>query len=95
MTFKKGKLYRVTLTATLKKSDSDSYWYNLAIEDFFPGAWRPINQKFQTESSIIEGASDENWWTYTEAKDDRILAHMTYGWGSTRKYTYYFRPELI
>lgn len=76
-TFQKGKLYRVTLTAELQVP-VDEYWYNLAIEDFFPAGWRPINQKFQTESSILENISDENWWTYTEAKEDRLLAHMMY-----------------
>lgn len=93
-TFQKGKLYRVTLTSDLQVKN-DEYWYNLAIEDFFPAGWRPINQKFHTESSLLENINDENWWTYTEAKEDRLLAHMTYGWGKERTYTYYFRPELI
>jgi uncharacterized protein YfaS (alpha-2-macroglobulin family) len=93
MTFKKGKLYRVNLTAELQMSKGE-YWYNLAIEDFFGAGWRPINQKFKTESSLLESVEDEDWWMYTEAREDRLLAHMTYGWGNTRKYSYYFRPEL-
>lgn len=93
-TFKRWKLYRVTLTAQFA-SQGEDYWYNLAIEDFLPSAWRPINQKFQTESSLLENARDESWWNYTEAKDDRLLAHMSYGWGNTRTYSYYFRPLIL
>lgn len=84
----------MTLTAQFA-SQGEDYWYNLAIEDFLPSAWRPINQKFQTESSLLENARDESWWNYTEAKDDRLLAHMSYGWGNTRTYSYYFRPLIL
>ena len=84
----------MTLSAELENKKNE-YWYNLAIEDFFPAGWRPINQKFDTESSLLESVEDENWWSYTEAKDDRLLAHISYGWGNTRTYSYYFRPELI
>lgn len=35
------------------------------------------------------------WWDYTEARDDRILATMSYGYGDKRIYTYYFRPESV
>lgn len=85
----------MTLTATIEHKN-DEYWYNLAIEDFFPGAWRPINQNFKTESSLMDNVQDnEYWWTYVESKEDRLLVHMNYGWGNTRKYVYYFRPELV
>jgi alpha-2-macroglobulin len=93
MTFRRGELYKVTLKVTLASTGDD--FSHLAIEDFLPGAWRPINQKFSTESSLIRNQNDENYWSYTESRPDRILAHMTYGYWSTRTYTYYFRPELL
>jgi alpha-2-macroglobulin len=91
--FKQGKLYRAKLTATVTSSPDS--WSHLAIEDFFPGAYRPIQKTFDTESSLIQNQQDENWWSYNETKDDRILAHLMYGWGNTRTYTYYFRPEAV
>jgi uncharacterized protein YfaS (alpha-2-macroglobulin family) len=93
-TFIRGKLYRVKLSARLASSSEES-WSHLAIEDFFPGAYRPINKTFSTESSLIANQQDENYWSYNESKDDRTLAHLMYGWGDTRTYTYYFRPESV
>jgi uncharacterized protein YfaS (alpha-2-macroglobulin family) len=95
MTFQKGTLYKVTLTATIDTWTPNSSWSHLAIEDYFPGAWRPIHQNFRTESSQIQDQHDTNWWTHREAHDDRILAHLMYGWDKERTFTYYFRPDLI
>lgn len=35
----------------------------------------------------------DNYWSYVEARDDRILATVESGYGENRTYTYYFRPE--
>ncbi len=35
----------------------------------------------------------ENSWSYVEVLSDRILANIESGYGNTRTYTYYFRPE--
>ena len=93
--FHKGKLYRVTLRASLP-SYREMSWAHLSIEDFFPGGWRPINSIFQTESALeADRGGDSYWWDHIESRDDRLLAHMSYGYGDTRTYTYYFRPESL
>lgn len=95
--FEKGKLYRVTLATTLSGKKKES-WYNLASEDFLPAGWRPIRGIFKTESMLTASNTDRAWWDYwdyTEAKDDRILSHISYGYGDTRTYIYYVRPESV
>lgn len=68
---------------------------NLAIEDFFPGGWRPINGIFKTESSLLR-AETTSWWGYVESREDRILAHQSYIYGDTPlTYSYYIRPEFL
>lgn len=90
--FQKGKLYRVTLKSTIP-GDASEYnsWYNLAVEDFYPAGWRPINSNFTTESALTHSNSND-WWSYIESRDDRMLTHIDYGNGNERVYTYYIRP---
>ncbi len=40
--FHKKSLYRVTLKSFIPSIGKDSAWYDLIIEDHFPGGWRPI-----------------------------------------------------
>lgn len=92
--FQKGKLYRAEFTVTLANA-ADSTWYQLALEDHYPMAWRPINGLFKTESSREMATSDQLWyWSYTESRSDRLLVHLDSGVGTERKYRYYFRPEV-
>ncbi len=94
--FQKGKLYRVTLTVTPPPSDAPTYY--LTLEDYVPGAWRPIRGVFRTESSATTDNGDGwywNGWSYVEARDDRILATSDYIYeAEPRTYTYYVRPEF-
>jgi hypothetical protein len=55
--FHKGKLYRVTLRLMLPYDDYTT-WYNLALEDFFPSGWRPIQSGFKTESALHTAERD-------------------------------------
>lgn len=68
-------------------------WYHLAFEDFYPGGWRPINTRFNTESSLLASNSND-WWSYIESRDDRMLTYIDVGYSKTRTYQYYFRPEI-
>jgi uncharacterized protein YfaS (alpha-2-macroglobulin family) len=92
--FQKGELYRVTLNVDIPDYNN-AFWYYLTLEDFMPGAWRPIRWLFKTESSFTQDTSaySYNAWSYVEAKDDRILATNQYGYGDNRTYSYYIRPE--
>lgn len=96
-TFIKGQLYRVNIH--VKIPNERATWQHLTVEDFIPGAWRPIRSIFQTESRMnasTESSYDwDNYWSYTEAKNDRILATVESGYGTTRTYSYYFRPEHV
>ncbi|MBX9809011.1 hypothetical protein K2X92_01310, partial [Candidatus Gracilibacteria bacterium] len=95
--FKAGELYRARITVTPKPTNSTKYY--LTLEDYIPGAWRPIRGVFNTESSLNTDSSSEygywNGWTYVEARSDRILATQDYVWQSDKPYTYtyYIRPE--
>ncbi len=91
--FQKWKLYRVNLAVNLPNYENKS-WYNLALEDYFPAGWRPINGIFHTESALTHEESD-NWWDYIESRDDRLLSHISYGYGKMRNYSYYIRPEYV
>lgn len=95
-TLKKGELYKVTLDVELTGYENKS-WYYLTLEDFMPGAWRPIRGIFNTESVFTRDTADysEDSWSYVEAKNDRILATSQYGYGNKRTYTYYIRPEYV
>lgn len=83
----------MNLTVNLPNYENKS-WYNLALEDYFPAGWRPINGIFHTESSLTHEESD-SWWDYIESRDDRLLSHISYGYGKTRNYSYYIRPEYV
>jgi len=93
--FSLGKLYRVTLTVTPPKHKIHSYY--LTLEDFVPGAWRPIRGVFRTEMQYLpwsQSTSPYMSWTQVEALPDRILAtnEQVYNpWSHT--YAYYIRPE--
>ena len=91
-TFEVGRLYRVTLKAFLP-TDENSSWDNLAIEDYYPGGWRPINSRFKTTSATTRSTSSD-WWSYIESRDDRMLSHVENGYGKTRTSTYYIRPNI-
>ena len=91
--FHQGKLYQATLTLTPSTPENRLRYY-LTLEDFFPGAWRPIASRFQTESVFTQSSGD--YWSHTETKDDRLLATMDTVYSSEpRTYTYYFRPEYL
>jgi hypothetical protein len=97
--FRKWDLYRVRITVTPNTSNTTKYY--LTLEDYIPGGWRPINSKFNTESSSTTDASSEygywNGWTHTESREDRILATQDYVWRMDHPYTYtyYIRPEYV
>ncbi len=95
-TFEKWQLYRATIKVKLPDGNSEE-WRNLNVEDFVPGWWRPIKWIFQTESMMNDSTDAEysynNYWSYIETQDDRILANIESWYGSSRTYTYYFRPE--
>lgn len=90
--FQKGKLYKVTLRATLPKEGRR----HISIEDFFPGGWRPINGIFKTEQSAI-GTIWWTWWDHIESREDKLLAYREYlFWDeSALEYAYYIRPESV
>ncbi len=91
--FHQWKLYQVKLTLTPSTTESRLRYY-LTLEDFFPGAWRPIASRFKTESVFTQVTGD--YWSHTETKDDRLLATMdTVYSAEPRIYTYYFRPEYL
>jgi uncharacterized protein YfaS (alpha-2-macroglobulin family) len=94
-TFDKWQLYRVTIR--VKIPEKSSTWQHLSVEDFVPGWWRPIQGIFQTESRMNSDSQMdydyENLWSYVEVRDDRILANIESGYGNTKTYVYYFRPE--
>ena len=89
--FQKGKLYKVTLRATLPKEGRR----HISIEDFFPGGWRPINGIFKTEQSAI-GTIWWTWWDHIESREDKLLAYREYlFWDeSALEYAYYIRCLL-
>jgi uncharacterized protein YfaS (alpha-2-macroglobulin family) len=93
--FEKGQLYRVNIH--VKIPNERATWQHLTVEDFIPGAWRPIRSIFKTESAMNAWSDSEydwaNYWSYTEAKNDRILATVESWYGTTRTYSYYFRPD--
>lgn len=93
--FEKWQLYRATIR--VKIPEENATWQHLTVEDFVPGWWRPIKWIFHTESRMNEDSTGNydynNYWSYVEARDDRILATIESGYGTTRIYTYYFRPE--
>lgn len=95
--FQKWKLYRVKLTVTPPPTESPTFY--LTLEDYVPGAWRPIRGIFQTESSATSDNNQDGWywngWSYVEARDDRIFATSDYLYKTEpRTYTYYIRPEF-
>jgi uncharacterized protein YfaS (alpha-2-macroglobulin family) len=97
--FSTGQLYRATIAITL--DDTSRSWYHMTLEDFVPGAWRPIRGIFRTESTLTTDvpSSEYGWWrwngwSYVEARDDRILATAEYGWWEKQSYSYYFRPQF-
>ncbi len=92
--FQKGKLYRVTLKMAVPILQNGAPWNNLALEDFYPGGWRPINSNLKTENSLTRSNLDD-WWGYTESRDDRLLAHVDTGYSTKRVYTYFVRPERV
>ena len=75
-------------------SMKDRPWHHLALEDYFSAGWRPIRGIFHTQSILTHEETD-SWWDYVETRDDRILADMSYGYGDTRTYSYYIRPESV
>jgi uncharacterized protein YfaS (alpha-2-macroglobulin family) len=90
--FKKWWLYQVELIVTPPNDTRDRYY--LTLEDFFPGAYRPIISTFKTESVMARNTWD--WWSHIESKEDRLLATLDYVYSNEpRKYIYYFRPEYI
>ena len=50
LTFEKGQLYRVNIH--VKIPNERATWQHLTVEDFIPGAWRPIRSIFKTESAM-------------------------------------------
>lgn len=93
--FEKWKLYRVTLDVHLSNFTKNQSWFNLSMEDYFPAGWRPIRGIFKTESALTQEGSDGGWWDHIESQDDRLLVNMSYGYGNTRKYVYYIRPDYV
>ncbi len=75
--------------------------YYLTLEDYIPGAWRPIQSMFKTESSSTTDNNSEygywNGWTHVESRIDRIFATQEYAGQTDLPYTYiyYIRPEYI
>jgi alpha-2-macroglobulin len=92
--FKKWELYRVTLKTIIPGVGAYGSWYNLTVEDYYPAGWRPINSRLKTESALTRSESIGSW-SYNESRDDRMLAHIDYGYSSTRTYTYYIRPNIV
>jgi uncharacterized protein YfaS (alpha-2-macroglobulin family) len=90
--FKKWWLYQVELIVTPPNDTRDRYY--LTLEDFFPGAYRPIISTFKTESIMARNTWD--WWSHIESKEDRLLATLDYVYSNEpRKYIYYFRPQYV
>lgn len=89
--FEKDSLYKIKLSIDLEDKNSR----DVVIEDFLAAGFRPINSRFNTESSSVRQATSDSWqWSHIEFRPDRVLAHSSYIWWNTAVFEYFVRADF-
>jgi uncharacterized protein YfaS (alpha-2-macroglobulin family) len=95
-TFRRGQVVKVTVTFMTPVDR-----YNLALEDYVPGGFEPINFSLKdADRSLLpslapdedEGASGFFWYVHEEFWPDRVLASGPFVPAGVYTYTYLVRP---
>lgn len=89
--FVKWDLYKTRIVVSFPEESSRRL---LTIEDYLPWAFRVINSRFRTESSLVRQASEDWQWSYKEFNPWVVMANAEYVWGKEMVLEYYFRPEF-
>ncbi len=90
--YTKWKYYKIWIKVSF---DENKQRRNVALEDYIPSTFKPINSKFKTESSAVKAWNQKSWsWNHVEYLKDRVFANASNAWWNDLYFEYMVTPEF-